>query len=206
MNGRRERLLSDGVVALLAALAAAAVATTAFASPAWSRHAAGVVTVETAAAADERLLPLVREALAAALEDLGRQPAAWALELCAEPLVVVHPDLDSYLVATGVPWHVLAVADRVACRIDTQRLLILRDRGGIESTIRHELLHLAQPDSWERWRAEGHALLFARQQPRGAPLDGLSPAQLDALLASPPDQETHLRALATALQWVREGR
>lgn len=127
-------------------------------------------------------------------------------ELCAEPVVYVHPDLASFQAASGAAWFQLAVADRAACRIDVQRLAVVAQHGGLERMLRHELFHLAQPDGWERWRAEGAAQQFAGERPAAPPLGGLSPAQLDLMLAAPADELTYRRAMATALEWVRQGR
>ena len=136
----------------------------------------------------------------------ARQPAGWQLELCTQVIITVHPDLESFRGATGLPWYVLATADRAECSLDTQRLRIVAEHGGIERTLRHELFHLAQPDHWPRWLSEGRAQRFAGERPRHAPLEFVSPDELDRLLAAAPDQATLLRALATALSWVMEGR
>jgi hypothetical protein len=149
--------------------------------------------IETATPADEQRLTEVFEVLERARNDLlrmGYQPPA-------RVKLVVHPDLKSFLSTTQLPWFVLAVADQKQSRIDVQRLRIVAEKG-LEATLRHELFHLAQPEGWPRWKAEGMAMRFAGQKPRAKPLDGLSEARLDALLAYPPDQEVLSRAMATA--------
>lgn len=169
----------------------------------WVSHQVAGVTVHVIAAGDGRLLPVVTEVIARALRDLSARPE---LGLCDDPQLFVHPDLGSYLTATGLPWFSLAAADRESCRIDVQRLAVVMERSGLNQTLRHELFHLAQPADWARWRAEGEALLFAGEVPQAVPFGELPPGQLDALLRSPPDQLTQLRAAATARAWVLQGR
>jgi hypothetical protein len=149
--------------------------------------------IETASPTDEQQLREVFEVLERARNDLlrmGYQPPA-------RVKLVVHPDLKSFLSTTQLPWFVLAAAHQKQSRIDVQRLRIVAEKG-LEATLRHELFHLAQPEGWPRWKAEGMAMRFAGQKPRAKPLDGLSEARLDALLAYPPDQEVLSRAMATA--------
>lgn len=116
--------------------------------------------------------------------------------------VVIHPSLESYTTSTRLPWFVLAAANRSTHRIDTQRLRILLERGTLERTLRHELFHLAQPAGWPRWKAEGMAMRFAGEEPTARPLEPISEAELERLLAAPPDRETLRRAMATAYRWI----
>jgi hypothetical protein len=149
--------------------------------------------IETTASADEQRLTEVFKLLEQAYADLlrmGYQPPA-------RVKLVVHPELKSFLGSTQLPWFVLAVADQKQSRIDMQRLNIVAEKG-LEETLRHELFHLAQPQAWPRWKAEGMAMRFAGQRPRAKPLDGLSDARLDHLLANPPSQAMLSRAMATA--------
>lgn len=171
----------------------------AFATP-WSEASDGVFTVRTASVEDARALPQVYDILQQARLELRRD---WGLAVPEAVTVVVHPDLVSYQEATGMPWYVAALADREAQQIHTQRLRVLLERRSLETTLRHELFHLAQPEDWPRWRAEGSAMLFAGETPQAPPLPGLSDEALDALLAAPPSREWLLRAMATAYQRVR---
>lgn len=171
-------------------------------TPAWSSVNVGGVQVNYLTASAPGLSALRRSIERAALH-LNRREE---LQLCSGAMVYVHPDLSSYLETTGAAWFQLAVADRDGCRIDMQRLPVVAQHGGIEQTLRHELFHLAQPAGWERWRAEGEAQRFAGEQPAGPPLDNVNPGQLDSLLAAPADRTTYLQAMATAWQWVMQGR
>ena len=157
-------------------------------------HHVAVTAPELAA-----LAPLLRRAVS----DL--QSVA-SLSSCPAVSLFVHPDLASYQAAARAKWFQVAIADRQACRLDTQRLAVVAQHGGVEQTLRHELHHLAQPDGWERWRAEGEAQRFAGERPSARPFNGLSPQELEALLAAPATQEVQLRAMATAYQWVMLGR
>lgn len=159
----------------------------------------GSVTVITYSAADAADLPRLFAAVQQARRDLRRE---WGWRLPGAITIVVHPDLGSYSAATGMPWYVAGTADRAERRIDLQRLRVLRERHSLEPTLRHELFHLAQPNDWPRWRAEGAAMLFAGESPQAAPFAEISEAQLDALLAAAPDRETLARAAATAYDRV----
>lgn len=170
--------------------------------PLWhSLKVAGVQVEYQAASAAE--LSQVNDVLRRAVDQLQRRPE---LLLCPSVVVTVHPDLATFQAATGAAWYQLAVADRAGCRIDMQRLPVVAQHGGLEATLRHELFHLAQPAGWERWRAEGEAQRFAGELPRERPLGGLNSRQLDRLLEAPTDQATYRRSMATALEWVMQGR
>ncbi|MDZ7704636.1 MAG: hypothetical protein U5L04_09175 [Trueperaceae bacterium] len=159
----------------------------------------GHVTVITYSADDDADLPRLFAAVRQARRDLRRD---WGWRLPGGVTIVVHPDLGSYSAATGMPWYVAGTADRAEQRIDLQRLRVLRERHSLEPTLRHELFHLAQPDNWPRWRAEGAAMLFAGETPQAAPFADISAAQLDDLLAAAPDREALARAAATAYDRV----
>jgi len=160
-------------------------------------HAPGFV-VQVAAKADEKHLREVFAVLQKARRDLK----AAGYPLPPQVRVVIHPDLNSYTRATRLPWFVLAATNRPKHRIDTQRLRVVLERGGLERTLRHELFHLAQPEGWPRWKAEGLAMRFAGEEPKARPLEHIGEAELERLLAHPPDQATLNRAMATAFLWV----
>ena len=168
----------------------------------WQSARLAGVTVRHAGLQQHELDSL-RRLLGGVVNDLAGQPG---LDLCDGPVLTVHPDLDSYLGSTGAAWFQLAMADRAACRVDVQRLPILEDHGGVEATLRHEMFHLAQPAGMSRWRAEGEAQRFAGERPSAPVLPGVTPGVLDRLLFRPPSQTVQLRAMATALAWVLQGR
>ena len=167
----------------------------AWAQTPWQRAEDGFFIVYTAAEADAHPLPQVFAILQQARRDLGRH---WQLPLSAEVSLYIHPNLDSFTHTTGLPWYVAGVADRRTQRIDVQRLRVLLERHSLQATLRHELFHLAQPEDWPRWRAEGSAMIFAGERPRAEPLPDLSDAELDALLAEAMQMQLLERAAATA--------
>lgn len=167
----------------------------------WQAATDGVFRVAMASEADREHLAEVFPILGQAAREL-RQDYGFALP--DGVTLRVHPTIVSFEQATGMPWYVAAVADRERNTIHSQRLRVLLERGSLETTLRHELFHLAQPPAWPRWRAEGEAMRFAGEVPRAAALTDVSEAELDALLARPPSRELLARAAATAWRWVRE--
>lgn len=157
-------------------------------------------TVQTSSPADQRLLSQVFEILQTARADLIRQ----GFKPPEMVTVVIHPTLESYTHMTRLPWFIIAVADRKNARIDTQRLRILIERRTLGRTLRHELFHLAQPEGWPRWKAEGMAMRFAGDKPLAQPFMGIMEGELERLLANPPNQATLNRAMATAFEWTKK--
>jgi len=165
----------------------------------WTVHRLPNFTIQTASPADAQHLERLAEGLEAARKDLRR----FGLKPPGRVLVVVHPNLESYRKATAQPWFVLAQADRARGRIDLQRLRVVIERGGLEAVLRHEYFHLAQPEDWPRWLAEGSAMIFARQKPTLPALTGVSAARLEEILAQPPSSQTLARAMAAAYERAR---
>ena len=164
----------------------------------WQTAQAPSFVVHYAGGADALHLPEVFRVMQKARQDLQSR----GLALPPTVRVVIHPNLASYTASTGLPWFVLAAAHRGQNQIDTQRLRVLLARGTLERTLRHELFHLAQPEGWPRWKAEGLAMRFALEQPLAKPLEGITEAELERLLANPPDPKTLGRAMATAYRWA----
>ncbi len=183
------------LLALLLALASPALAQD------WSSANDGQFVVLSASAQDESYLPQVFELLQQAKRDLRND---WRLELPPKVTLVIHPDLASFEQATGAPWHLAGLANRERQKIDVQRLRILLERGSLKTTLRHEVFHLAQPQDWPRWLAEGAAMLFAGEQAQATPLIELSDAELNALLSKADSRELHLQAAATALSRAQQ--
>jgi SpoIID/LytB domain protein len=102
------------------------------------------------------------------LTERTRGDIARALGLPAPPRVVVrfHPTTASYERATGQPWFTSGAV--VGGDLHMLPLAVLRDRGVLERTIRHELVHLmADPQLGQRpaWVREGAAIYFAGRRP-----------------------------------------
>lgn len=165
----------------------------------WTTHRSPNFTIQTASPADAQHLERIAKTLEAARKDLK----TFNLEPPGRVLVVVHPDLESYRKATAQPWFVLAQADRAKSRIDVQRLHVVIERGQLEAVLRHEYFHLAQPQDWPRWLAEGSAMIFAGQRPTAPALTGVSEAGLEEILVNPPNSETLARAMARAYERAR---
>ena len=77
-----------------------------------------------------------------------------------------HPTTDDYERATGQPWFTSATVMRGELHL--LPLAVLRDRGVLDRTIRHELVHLmtdAVLATRPLWVREGAAIYFAGEQP-----------------------------------------
>lgn len=172
-----------------------------FAHAQWSSKTDGFFLVETAQSADETYLAEVFEILQSAKKDLRAE----GLTLPESVTVKIHPTLDSFTTTTAVPWYVISLADRETNTIHTQRLRILLERQTLSITLRHELFHLAQPDDWPRWRAEGEAMKFSGEKIQAEPFEDISEEELNTLLANADSRETLQRAAATAYIWVVRG-
>jgi stage II sporulation protein D len=131
------------------------------------------------------------------VREIARQtgwPSARAIELR------VYPDLDAFRNVTGEPgWVAAHTAGR---RIDLQPVSLLRSKGALESTIRHELLHVfveaqARPGLpvWFREGVAGYLEGGARSTPGDAE---------DRDLRQTGDESRARRAYAAAVERVAE--
>ena len=173
----------------------------------WQAYQSPGFTVQTASKADARYLARLFQTLERARKDLKE----WGLQPPDRVWVVVHPNLESYRKVTAQPWFVLAQANRPQHRMDLQRLYVVVERGQFEAVLRHEYFHLAQPEDWPSWLAEGSAMIFAGQKPTAKALPGISAARLEEILANPPNSQTLARAMAAAYDrarayWKKRGR
>jgi hypothetical protein len=167
----------------------------------WSSASDGFFTVQTTGVADATYLQEVFEILQEAKKDLRTE----GVTLPESVTVQIHPDLESFTTTTELPWYIISLADRETNTIHTQRLRILLERQTLDITLRHELFHLAQPDDWPRWRAEGEAMKFSGEKTQAEPFENVSEDELNNLLANPDSRETLQRATATAYLWVVQG-
>src|SRR5258708_1137361 len=98
----------------------------------------------------------------------ARSEMARALRVAAPPEVIVrfHPTTDDYERGTGRAWFTSGAV--INGELHLLPLAVLRDRGVLERTLRHELVHtmtdtaLAGRPAWIR---EGAAIYFAGEQP-----------------------------------------
>ena len=160
----------------------------------------GFFIVQTAARADEYYLTEVFKILEKAKTDLMRD---WGIGLEPNVLIRIHPNLASYRNETSMPWYIAATADKKNNKIDLQRLKVLSQKLGLKEILRHELFHLAQADDWPRWRAEGSAMIFAKQEISATPFKEISEEELNDILSNPQSRKQLLSANATALLWTR---
>jgi stage II sporulation protein D len=149
-----------------------------------------------------------RDALAR-LTGEARTEIARALGVAAPPRVVVrvHPSVASYERATGQPWFTSGAT--VGGELHLVPLASLRDRGVLDRTIRHELVHLmADPALRDRaaWVREGAAIYFAGwgpvpgdTKPASLSLRSRLPCPTDADLLRPVSPGSLSNALATSL-------
>jgi len=115
------------------------------------------------------------------------------------PRIQVFPTLDAYRDTTGQPGWVAATTRGATIRL--QPLATLRERGVLESTLRHELLHMVmEPHTNERapqWLREGLALYFDGS-PAAASQRPMSEAEMERGLTSPRSQAEQQAAYAAA--------
>jgi len=142
--------------------------------------------------ADATVLDLAERALAEA-------EAATGWKLARRPRLQVFPTLDAYRDTTGQPGWVAAATRGATIRL--QPLAPLRARGALESTLRHELLHMLLEARAARdaplWLREGLALYFDGS--RAAPATRrFTDEELERALASPRDQAEQQAAYAAA--------
>ena len=113
----------------------------------------------------------------------------------------VYPDLDTFRNATGEPGWVAAHTE--GRRIHLQPASVLRNRGALESTLRHELLHVIleahAAASTPVWFREGLVGYFAGAVPAGA---GRAPSETDMRQTGDPARAR--RAYADAVRAVAD--
>jgi stage II sporulation protein D (peptidoglycan lytic transglycosylase) len=147
---------------------------------------------------DREALPIAERLLADAVTATG-----WQLGF--RPTLQVYPTLDQYRDSTGEPGWV-AASTRVKT-IRLQPLATLREHDALESTLRHEILHLlveahAAPSA-PLWLREGLVLYLSGEKPNAEPLQ-VADAQLEKILQTSNDNAEMQRAYAKAWQRVDE--
>lgn len=124
--------------------------------------------------------------------DLG-----WTLTF--SPQLRVYPTLDAYRNATGQPgWIAAFTRGRT---ISLQPLSVLRSKSALQSSLRHELVHLmlesrARPDT-PLWFREGLTIYLSDPDHRPEPVI-MSPQQIEAGLERPANRESLERCYAAA--------
>lgn len=160
----------------------------------------GRFTIVSPSKITEKFLPEVFTILQTAQNDIKQ---VWNLNLPEQITIIIHPTLTSFQEATKMPWYIAGIANKQTNQIHLQRLKVLKERHILKTTLRHELFHLAQKNSWSRWLAEGLAISFAGDKLNTSPLTSISEAELNNLLANPQSQHSLQKARATAFVWSR---
>jgi SpoIID/LytB domain protein len=141
--------------------------------------------------------------------DLMRHVAAAAIATPFPTLeIFINDTTGDFVARTGQPWW--AAAATRGNRIELQPLDVLKRRGVLETTLRHELAHplidqLSHGHA-PRWLAEGLALYLAGEGPaisRFAPSSGMTLTQIDQQLAQPRTMEEARAAYASAHREVQ---
>ena len=149
----------------------------------------------------------------------ARDDIARDLGVAAPSRVTVrfHPTTQSYERATGQSWFTSgAIVDG---EVHLLPLAVLRDRGVLERTIRHELVHVMIDEALRNrpaWVREGAAIYFAGDRPESAeaeskfrPRSRLScPEDLDLLqpVSAGSLSNAHVRALACFARQAGDGK
>jgi hypothetical protein len=138
-------------------------------------------------------LPDEDEGQRAAIERLAlraRDDIAKDLGMAAPARITLHfhPATQSYEQATGQPWFTSAAI--VGGDVHLLPLAVLRDRGVLDRTIRHELVHVMIDEALKNrpaWVREGAAIYFAGQRQESA--ESESPFRPRSRLSCPDDAE-----------------
>ena len=140
----------------------------------------------------------------------ARDEIATALGVQAPPRVTLrfHPTTDDYERATSQPWFTSgAIVDGT---LHLLPLAVLRDRGVLDRTIRHELVHLMTNDalaSRPAWVREGAAIYFAGERPIAGEPEQRPASRPDPRASCPTDREllqpVSVGALANAFARAR---
>jgi hypothetical protein len=134
----------------------------------------------------------------------ARDDIAKELGVAAPRRLVVrfHPTTQSYEQATAQPWFTTGAV--VGEELHLLPLPVLRERGVLERTLRHELVHLMADGALRDkplWVREGAAAYFAGARPADA--DSRSPLQPQSRSSCPTDVELAAPVSAGALNNAR---
>ena len=183
----------------------------------WQRYAGERMELFTTQEKDKALLSTAERALRDAERATG-----WKLR--AEPSLRVYPTVAAFRDATGEPGWVAASTRGRTVRL--QPAAVLKQTGALESTLRHELLHMAVEEQARAglplWFREGVVLyLSGGAAPSKAPRNRQPSAALENTFEHPRDAASLKAAYATAaarvaamvkahgqqavLGWVKEG-
>jgi stage II sporulation protein D len=147
---------------------------------------------------DAEALPMAQKTLDALHEDLG-----WTLDFKTQ--LRVFPTLDAFRNTTGQPGWIAAYTHGHV--ISLQPLAVLKEKGILESTLRHELIHLLV-ESHARagtplWFREGLVLYLADPEKKFQPVV-MPEREIEAVMQHPGGPDELQRAYAAARTRVTE--
>lgn len=147
--------------------------------------------------ADTAILPIAARILKLDEEAIGWNAAGMVR-------LQVYPTLDAYRNSTGQPGWVAASTRGRTIRL--QPLKELEKRGIVESTLRHEILHvLVEAKAKAKtplWFREGIVLFLSNENTHGSVSAEMTDDQIEAVLRQSADREGVQKAYATALYRV----
>jgi len=163
-------------------------------APEWTTRKSEHFDAQVMEMADASVLDLAERLLGEVEKATG-----WKLGAGRRPRIQGFPTLDAYRDTTGQPGWVAATTRGTTIRL--QPLATLSGRGVLESTLRHELLHMVmEPHTNEhapQWLREGLALYFDGS-PAAAAERNMSDAEMERGMTSPRSQAEQQAAYAAA--------
>ncbi|HTC92107.1 MAG TPA: SpoIID/LytB domain-containing protein [Terriglobales bacterium] len=161
---------------------------------AWHRlHGEQLDVLTTKENVDAGVLSVAQKAFHTALMNSG-------LQLTSHPLLKIYPTLSIYRDSTGEPGWVAASTRGNTIRLQPAELLL--QKGLLESTLRHEFLHILVESnthaSLPLWFREGLVLYLAEGNTHAFGSTTLSTDQMEAALQNPQSREQMQRAYVSA--------
>jgi hypothetical protein len=144
---------------------------------------------------------------ATARREMGAMAATLGVESVSPLTLRFHPTTEAFERATGQPWFVLGA--HIEGAVHLVPLVTLRERGVLERTLRHQIVHLLTDATYAgrpAWVREGAAVHFTEGQ-NGPPAHDMCPA--DAELLRPASASAFGEALARAracFEWNLRGK
>ena len=162
-----------------------------------TRRAERVELLSTQPTEDARVLAIAAKILKTDEEEIG-----WS---ATEPLrLQIYPTLDAYRNSTGQPGWIAASTRGRTIRL--QPLKELEKRGILESTLRHELLHvLVEAKAAAKtplWFREGIVLVLSKESGQVGATAEMTDGQIEAVLRQPANRQEVQKAYAAAASRV----
>lgn len=162
-----------------------------------TRRADRLELLSTQPTEDARVLAIAARILKADEEQIGWK-ATEAVRL------QIYPTLDAYRNSTGQPGWVAASTRARTIRL--QPLKELEKRGILESTLRHEVLHVLvearAATKTPLWFREGIVLVLSNENMQGSATPEMTDGQIEAVLRQPTNRQEVQKAYAAAASRV----